>query len=434
MSTCRKGVSSLFYTSLLLIGLSPLASQGQGLGNSPYTSQGIGELYGDNNIWNMGMGGIGVSNANGFHLNTSNPALLARNRNTVFEVGLLGQVKSIADQVQSQRDFGANLSYLALGFPVKNRWSMGISLRPYSFVDYNTTTYQRVPGTIYDSRSSYIGRGALNKATFTNGFHLGKNFYAGVEGAFLFGNATYDSESQLLINLIDDVIVTRSTQTTYSDVSWRLGAAWRPKLNKDWYLNVGATLEPQTKIRGRETDTYQQFLPGSGDTGAKTPLSLADTVRSNQGGRLTLPSKMRAGFSFEKALKLTVGVDVTYQQWSKYQTLSGQSGNLKDSYSVAAGLEFLPNVTSSNYLNLISYRLGAYYTQLPNVVNGKQLTDMGGSLGFSLPVGRFVNSITLSVMAGQRGVLTDNQIRERYGKIGLSLSLNDRWFQRYKVD
>ncbi|RRB18410.1 hypothetical protein EHT87_02085 [Larkinella knui] len=405
-----------------------LTAQAQGLGNSPYSALGIGEIYGTNNITNLGMGGLGTAYANGFFLNSVNPALLVRNRFTIFEVGLLGQSKRLSDnRGQNQQDFGANLSYLTLTFPVTKYWSAGIGLRPYSYVDYQTTQYQKVPGTIYESEYIYRGRGGLNKATFTNGFSLTKNLYVGVEASFLFGNITNDSDSRLLIGG-DDITVKRSTLTSYSDVIWRLGAAWRPKLNKDWFLNIGGTIDPMTRLGGNSVDTYQQ-IDASG-----TQISIPDTVASRSGGSIRLPSQLRGGIVLEKSQKLAFGVEFGYQPWSKFRQMDGSSGNLKDSYSIGAGLEFTPKTRSSRYLELIPYRVGFNYAKLPYSVGGKQPNDMNVSLGLSLPVGQFVNSVTISLIGGQRGTISSGQIQERYFKIGLGLSLNQQWFQRYKVD
>ncbi|MGA0558360.1 hypothetical protein ACO2Q8_16995 [Larkinella sp. VNQ87] len=428
MSIVRNGVYSVLFASLGLLGLSSHYVQAQGIGNSPYSSLGVGEIYGNNNITNLGMGGMGTAYANSFFLNSVNPALLVRNRFTIFEVGLLGQTKRISDnRGQNQQDFGANLSYLNLAFPITKYWTAGIGLRPYSYVDYQTTLYQRVPGTIYESEYVYRGRGGLNRATVTNGFSLTKSLFVGVEAAFVFGNITNDSDSRLLIGG-DDITVKRSTLNSYGDVVWRLGAAWRPKLGKDWFLNIGGTIDPMTKLGGDAVDTYQQ-IDANG-----TQISNPDTVSIRTNGSLTLPAHFRGGIVLEKFQNIAFGVEFGYQPWSKFTKLDGSSGNLNDSYSLAAGLEYTPKVRSSRYLDLIPYRLGFNYTKLPYTVGGKQPNDMSVSLGFSLPVGQFVNSMTISLTGGQRGSIADGQIRERYGKIGLSLSLNQQWFQRYKID
>jgi hypothetical protein len=410
----------------------------QGLGNSPYSALGIGELYSQGNVTNMGMGGLGISNASPFYLNMQNPALLARRtRFTVFEVGLIGQSKSLTQNLngglQNQRDFGGNLGYLALAFPANSRWNMAISLKPYTYVDYTTRQYRAVPGTIYEAEYNYTGRGGLNKATFTNGFRLGKNIFVGGEASFLFGNITNSSDSRVLINDasvgIQDTRVTRLNRVNYSDIVWKFGAAWRPKLSEKWSLNLGATYDPQTRINARETDIYQQTsLTG-------VAISGADTLRTESNGRATLPQQMHFGISLEKNNIFLFGVDVGFQKWGQYRTITNQPGNLVDGMTVSTGLEYTPKANSTRYRDLITYRLGFQYNQLPYTVEGKQINDVNGSLGLSLPLGAYlVNHITLSVVGGQRGVLTGSQIREQYVRVALGFSLNDWWFRKQVVD
>lgn len=412
--------------------------QGQGLGNSPYSALGIGELYPQGNITNLGMGGLGISNASPFYLNLQNPALLgSRPPYTLFEIGLLGQSKSLTQNIsnasQNQRDFGANLGYLALAFPANSRWSMAISLRPYSYVNYTTRQYRQVPGTIYEAEYNYTGRGGLNRASFANGFRIANNVFVGAEASFLFGNTTNSSDSRVLINDasagIPDTRVNRIYRVNYSDVMVKLGAAWRPKISKNWTLNLGVTYDPRTRLNGRETDIYQQTsLAGQS-------ISAPDTIRINSSGRATLPDQVHVGLSLERNNRFLVGVDVGMQRWSGFRAVSGQSGNLADALSVATGLEYTPKPNSIRYRDLVTYRLGFQYNQLPYVVEGKQLTDLSASVGLSLPVGSyFVNHVTLSIIGGQRGAVVGTQIQEQYVRFGLGFSLTDRWFRKPVID
>lgn len=424
--------------SLLAVTATSSVVLAQGLGNSPYSALGVGEVYSQGNVTNMGMGGLGISNASPFYLNMQNPALLARRtRFTVFEVGLMGQSKSLSQNLngglQNQRDFGGNLGYLALAFPANSRWNMSLSLKPYTYVDYTTRQYRPVPGTIYEAEYNYTGRGGLNKATFANGFRLTRNFYAGVEASFVFGNITNSSDSRVLINDagqgIQDARVARLNRVNYSDIVWKLGAAWRPKLSEKWTLNVGATYDPQTRVNGRETDIYQQTsLDGQ-------VISAADTLRIAADGRATLPQQLHLGVSLEKNNTFLVGVDVGFQQWGQYRTVSDQPGNLANGVSIATGLEYTPKANSTRYRDLITYRLGFQYNRLPYRVDGTQVNDVNGSVGLSLPLGAFlVNHVTLSVVGGKRGVLTGTQIREQYIRMALGFSLNDWWFRKQVVD
>ena len=428
---------TLTLSGLVVAATSTLAGA-QGLGNAPYSALGIGELYSPGNVVTQGMGGIGISNASPFHLNLQNPALLARRtRFTVFEVGLTGQSKSLSQNIngslQSQRDFGGNLGYLALAFPLNSRWNMSLSLKPYTYVDYTTRQYRPVPGTIYEAQYDYTGRGGLNKASWANGFRIAKNLYVGVEAAFIFGNITNSSESRLLINDanagVQDIRVSRLNRVNYSDVVWKLGAAWRPKLSEKWTLNLGATYDPQTRVNARETDIYEQ------SSLAGRTISGADTLRADANGRATLPQQMHFGLSLEKNNSFLIGVDVGMQQWGKYRTVSDQPGNLTDGTNFAVGLQYTPKANSSRYRDLITYRAGFQYNRLPFRVDGTQINDINGSLGLSLPLGAYyVNHVSLSVVGGQRGVLTGTQIREQYVRIALGFSLNDLWFQKRAIE
>ena len=416
--------------SLLAVAATSPVILAQGLGNSPYSALGIGELYNQGNVTNLGMGGVGISNASSFYLNLQNPALLARRtRFTVFEVGLIGESKSLSQTInnslQSQRASAGNLGYLALAFPANSRWNMAISLRPYTYVNYNTQQRVLVPGTNFPATYAYQGRGGLNKATFSNGVRVTKNIYAGVEAAFLFGNITRSSNASVQTGGTIDAPVMLLNRVNYSDIVWKLGAAWRPKLSENWTLNVGATYDPQTNVKATQTDIYQKDYLGA----------VADTLRLNSDGRAVLPQQMHFGISVEKNNSLLVGVDVGFQQWGQYRTPDNKPGNLTDGLTIATGLEYTPKVNSNRYRDLITYRAGFQYNRQPYTVGGKQINDINGSIGLSLPLGSYlVNHVSLSIIGGQRGVLTGSQIREQYVRVALGFSLNDWWFRKQVVD
>ena len=424
--------------SLLVVATSSPVVLAQGLGNSPYSALGVGEVYSEGNVTNMGMGGVGISNASAFYLNMQNPALLARRtRFTVFEVGLMGQSKNIAQTIsgsqQSQHNFAGNLGYLALAFPANSRWTMSLSLRPYTYVDYTTQQIRPVPGTFYRAEYNYQGRGGLNRASFANGVRITKNIYVGAEAGFVFGNITNSSDARVITSngnsATQDTRIARQDRVNYSDIMWKVGAAWRPKLSEKWVLNLGATYEPQSYVGAKETNIYQTTTLGG------SAISKPDTLLVGSNVQATLPQRTRFGISIEKNNSLVIGVDVGFQQWSQFRTVNDQPGNLLDARNIAAGMEFTPKANSNRYRDLITYRVGFQYNQMPYQINGTQIKDINGSVGLSLPLGAYyVNHLSLSVAAGQRGVLTGSQIREQYVKIGLGISLNDWWFRKQVID
>lgn len=128
--------------------------------NSPYSYLGMGEIQSGDNATQMMMGGIGVSNSNGIYANMVNPALLARNRYTNFEVGVNTEYKTLQDYRQQQKVFGGNYQSLNLTLPISSRWTMSVGIRPHSAVGYETKSFRRLNLLGVDSLIySYKGSG-----------------------------------------------------------------------------------------------------------------------------------------------------------------------------------------------------------------------------------------------------------------------------------
>lgn len=400
----------------------------QGLGNSPYSAIGVGEFLSPAYSPNNGMGDAGVSSANPLYINSLNPALLARNRYTMFDVGVVGQYKGLQDTKQNQRDFGGNLGYLALAFPVAPKWSAGISLKPYSFVNYQQNSYSRIGTSIYEAQYVYSGKGGLNQINFTNGFQVTKNLNLGIEGTYLFGNFNRSVTSQLRIGDGRDYIVSRDDRLNFSDASLKLGAAWKQKLKGDHYLNFGGTYNLQSSVATTRNTTIEVLNSSS------SPVTNPDTI-TQANLKVTLPAKWRVGLSYEYQYRLMISADYERQNWSEYVGVSGTNENMRNGQSYHFGLEYMPKYNSTKYWDLVFYRAGFSYNQTPLVINGKPVDDMNVSLGMSLPVGRnFVNLINISFVAGQRGSVSAQTFRERYARVVIGFSLKDIWFQKFKVD
>ncbi|GHB77541.1 hypothetical protein [Persicitalea jodogahamensis] len=429
----NKSITALVIGALIFVG-SNASVQAQGLGNSPYSVLGVGESYSDAFSTNQGMGGAGVSTSNGIHINNLNPALWVRNRYTTFEFGAISQYKEIKAPNASQRDFGANIGYLALSLPAGKRWSLGLSLKPYSFVDFESRSSGKVSGTIYDTYYYYSGKGAINQVSLTNAFQLGKYVSVGLESSYLFGNVRRASESQLLIGDGADYLVSRTERNSYSDFFFRAGTAVRIPIKKDnkLNLNLGGTYSFGTDLKARQTTSFEL-------TNNSFAVGLPDTLSNNAKGGIHLPSQYRIGASLEWPYKLTLAVDYSRQNWSQYRSFAGNNDGLVDAGRVHLGLEYIPDlVASAGYFKKVEYRLGFSTGSMPYSPDGAQLKDTNLSIGGTFPVGlngNSPNSFTLSFIAGQRGVVSNQAIQERYGKIVLGITLVDNsWFSKVRID
>ena len=62
------------------------------------------------------------------------------------------------------------------------------------------------------------------------------------------------------------------------------------------------------------------------------------------------------------------------------------------------------------------------------LLGGSQVATTGITLGLGIPVFRYYNSVNLGVDLGQRGSISNSQIRERYFLFTVSFNLHDIWF------
>lgn len=403
----------------------------QGLGNSPYSSLGMGEFYGESFSDNTGMGQSGVSYGSGFQVNNLNPALWVRNRFTTLDVGLIGQYKNIVSGNQSQRNAGGNLAYVSLSFPVGPKWAIGVNLKPYSFIDYQNVSSRTVPGTPFQAQYVTSGKGGINKASITNSVQIGRYVSLGLESSYFFGNVRKASEVMLPIsNNGDDYLVSLNERTTYSDIAFRAGVAARIPIKKQnkLNLNLGGAYSFSTTLNSIQTTSFEL-------TQLSFPVIAPDTLENNLSGGLTVPEQYQVGASLEWPFKLVVSADYSHQSWSKYRSFANSSDNLNDVGRIHVGVEYLPRFTSLNYFDLVRYRVGFSHGKTPYSINGNDVNDTNVSLGFTFPMGRgYQNFISLALVAGQRGNAGAGLIRERYGRAVLGITLLERWFVKQKID
>lgn len=405
--------------------------QAQGLGNSPYSSLGMGEFYGDAYSDNTAMGGSGVSTGSGFQINNLNPALWVRNRFTTLDVGLVGQYKNIASRNRTQGNAGGNLAYLSLSFPVSPRWVIGANLKPYSFIDYENSFTRSVAGSTGVAEYTVSGKGGVNKASIVNSFQLGRYVSLGLESSYFFGNVRRSSDVLLFVNgAQSDYLVSLNERNTYSDIAFRAGGAVRIPIRKDnkLNLNLGGAYSFSTSLNATKTTSFEL-------TQGSYPVALPDTLENNLGGSMQVPEQYQVGASLEWPFKLTLSVDFSHQSWSQYRGFGNVNENLNNVDRLHVGVEYLPKFTSLNYFDIVRYRLGFSTGSTPYIIGNTKVNDTNVSLGFTFPMGRgYSNFLSVALVGGQRGTNTNGAIRERYGRVVLGITLLERWFQKQRID
>ena len=420
-----------FHRLFLILCLSGLFhfSYAQNFGNSPYSQVGIGEMFGSTFSHQAGMGGVGVSN-NSINIlnvyNNINPALLARNRLTVFEAGVLGQIKTLKNNTDSQQDASGSYNYLALSFPVGKIWATGIGLTPYSTINYESISRIPVANTDFSTDLTQKGEGGVNSIFLTNSVAIGKKLFLGLKVNWLFGSIINESSSKLFVGSSPlRSTITYFNRTRVNDLLLEPGISFHQNLGKNYFLNLGGTLSMATNLNAKRFVAFDR-------RNENDVVLVQDTLTNNQATSINMPSRLRVGASIEKAYKWQLGVDFMLENWSDFK-VNDSTTNLNNVYGVAVGGEYTPNANSLNgYWNRVTYRAGFQYKQNP--INPEQVQDMSISFGVSLPVQKSRSLLNLSVVLGQQGVISDGLVQERYVRIHLGATLNDRWFLKPKID
>jgi hypothetical protein len=423
---------------IYLIFFTFLSSQvlAQGTGNAPYSAIGLGELVSNGFANHQGMGGTGASFGNVIYYNHINPALLVKKQSVAFEVGLGGGYKRISDGTTAQSTFGMNINYLALSLPAKPKWTMGLVYMPYTSMDYESRYIRKIAGSDKSSEIQYKGKGGISKIAYANSFIIGKKLFLGIEGNYHLGSINRDTTSitEFASGGVTELNHLRfSERTSLSGLGFKLGAALQQPLNKKWNLNIGAVYETGAKLNAEKLNSFT-FLIDAGTVGpiiARTPDTLSQLT-----GSYKLPSKYTIGISLESPLKWTFAVDYSRQDWTQFRDFNGKSNPYYTaSNQFSAGIEYLPNYQSTKYFNQVAYRVGFNSSQTPYYIKNQQIKDRGFSLGMTIPMGRVSSSfMTITSVLGRRGVTGNSLVQENYAKVVVGFSMNQRWFEKLKID
>lgn len=454
-------------------------SYAQGLGNSPYSRIGIGDLMNNRgSMRNTGMGSVGSTFMSKEYMNLLNPAGLANFKYkhldslVKFDVGYTIQFNTLKNDVSSSSSNGANINHIAFSFPISKVYSTGIVLSPYSTVQ-NTYNFQTpIPNdpNNYSAKYSYSGTGGIYQFQWMNGIGLTKNISVGLTTAFNFGNITQESSTQMITNIYNpdaEDEVGYSRKTGYSGVSFKPGIIYEKQLFKKdsvFYLDpYGIRHDTIKKVALPIFFRFGgsvEFFPSVKATesghlirrNAKNTV-VSDSVLDKSISKAYLPTSMRIGGSFEKPGNWTIAADVLYTDWTSYAKNAFKNDALK-AYALGlyVGGEFIPQVNESKERKRTyrahrtrTYRAGFMYTATPLEIAGKRLYDYSFSIGASIPVGvrtktdqarMFVPQLpklNIALVGGQRTTFASDQLTETYYRIQLSMIIYDRWFMKRRI-
>ncbi len=400
--------------------------------HSPYSRYGLGLQEHQAYSGVLGWGGVSIGVLQKNAVNPANPASYGRQDSMtfMFDFGVQGGYTRYLTQSGEARNAGqGNIQHVAIKFPLARWAGMALGFQPYSQLGYDVTRYETDLQTISRVgrvRYQHTGYGGVNEAFLGVGFSPLSYIQIGVNAHYRFGsinhaqslyvpgNTTYSTYSSENRNVVKAVMLRGGIQARIP-----LDTVWRKS------LSVGVTLDyyPYVYAEQRLEATTSYW---------NTSMRLAqNALRGTE--RMKLPLRYGAGAVYETASWM-VGCDFVYEMWNDFSWF-GRTQGLKPSWEVHLGTQYTPDAQSMRrYYERVSYRVGAMYSRLPMRIDGREVHDMGLTVGFGLPIGwrRWIGNIALEV--GQRGGFGKDVVKETYCNLHLGVTFIDRWFFKRKYD
>jgi len=407
--------------------------------NSPYSGFGIGNLSPRTNSILSAMGGTGYALQNPYYINFKNPASY-----TAFDsLSFVGDVafnitnQKLRTEDQEYKGAFAQLDYIAIGLPILKVWRTSIGIMPYSDIGYDILdAYHK--DTIGNITNKYKGEGGLMLLYWGNAFKICKGLTLGMNLSYLFGtiNSLRFAEYEMP-NSFNFVV----TNFRYIDgIQITAGIQYHTTIKEKHQLGFGAIYENAAKVWSRENLLVLSY------SGTYSPggSSYMDTVKAQIGknalkSNVKMPHIVGGGISYGYKDKLLVAGDVTWQNWKSFymsENNSKSKDSLKNNLITAIGLQYVPNAMSSKYYNKINFRVGTRFSTGYLILNNKSITELAFSAGLGLPIRVFNSRSSINIMFeySRLGTLKNDLILQNYYKLSFNFILQEKWYQRRKLD
>ncbi|WP_430968558.1 hypothetical protein [Spongiimicrobium sp. 2-473A-2-J] len=397
---------------------------------SPYSFFGIGELRSATTVENQMMGGIGLY-ADSIHINLRNPAAYGNLKLTTYTVGVSHREVRLKDFTTEEKTSVTNLDYLAIGLPLGKGFGLGFGILPLSSTGYNI-----VAETVDQNQDSvttvFGGEGGINRVYLSLGYQLAKNLTIGATTNLNFGtleNRVIQSVQNVQFGTSD------RRESRVNGLDFNFAANYTPTIKDKYTLFTSVRINTQANLTSENSQRIGSFNITNGQDIEVIDIDLdAQNLRNTE---LKIPTTTTLGLGFGEERKWFLGGEYSFQALSSFTNAFISIDNLEyqDASTMAFGGYYIPEYGSfTSYLKRITYRAGVRYEKTGMVLNNKEVNNFGITFGLGLPLGGNFSNLNIGFELGRRGTTAADLVEESYLKVNLGLSLNDKWFQKRKIN
>lgn len=434
-------IKKLILVFVVLFAVKSIAQEGS---SSPYSYYGIGSLKFKGTVENRSMGGLSIFN-DSIHINLRNPAsyagenLLIYNNETrpvKFTVGGGHSSINLKSDSGNASTSTTTFDYIGISIPA-GKFGFGAGLLPYTSVGYKLENLN----DNNEITNRFRGQGGVNKAYFSIAYRIAKGLNFGIDANYNFGNIE-NSTIEFLYNDDGDLVQYQTRENNRSDLSglnFNLGLTYTTMLSDKLEFMSGFTYSPESDLTSNNQRSLSTITI-SATTGFENVVNTIITDLEASGldkTTLTLPSKFTIGAGIGQPKKWFAGLEYASIKTSNFNNELYDSVNTSfdDGSTFSIGGFYIPEYDSfSSYLKRIVYRAGLRLENTGLVVNNQPIKEFGISFGLGLPVGGLFSNANLGFELGNRGTTKNNLVKENFFNLNISLSLNQRWFEKRKYN
>jgi hypothetical protein len=401
---------------------------GQQSSSSPYSYHHLGLRKYQNTIENKSMGELNVY-ADSIHLNLVNPASLSKLALTNYTVGATQNFTTLSTNSGEGETQRTTFDYIAVGLPIAKKLGVSFGISPFTNVGYDFIQIQTLNNISVITNNT--GDGNINKVFLSTGYEVYKNLSVGLSFQYYFGRLTHSFVKSNFTTSLDFISgANEENIASINGINAQIGLYHFTKLNKKLTLHSSLTFSPKAELDNEFSRTIS----------ISTTQILTPQISQR---KIDLPAMFNVGFAIGEEKKWLIGTEFTTQNavenGNRFTNINNSSFERANKFNV--GGYFIPQYNSfSSYWSRVTYRAGMRYENLGLMVNDQSINDFGITFGLGIPLRRYsdafanFSNINIGFEYGRRGTKNSNLIQEDYFNISLSLSFNDKWFQRRKYN
>ena len=396
----------------------------------PYSSYGIGSINHLSNGVLDGMGSVSYAMQNPYYINFRNPASYAAFDSLSFIADAAASIyySKLSQKGINQKNSYAKPVYLAIGLPVTRHWRTSAGIKSFSTVGYDIETSKIIPN-IGEVNYTYSGDGGLFQLYWGNAFKICKGLSIGLNASYLFGSIFASSNAEFNSNTILNSYI--KDAYLVDGIYLEGGLQYFFNIGEKHKIGLGAVYSNTAYIWAKEKLLINAYSGGFISTSTYDTVLHKDDIR----GRLNIPQSVGAGLSYSYNDKLTIAGDVTWQNWANFKFIK-PCDSLQNTILASLGAQFIPDPNSNKFFKKMAFRIGGRYSTGELMLRNKPISEFGVCLGVGVPITTFNTHSSLNILFeyGRTGTLVNDLIRQDYFRFSFCFTLQERWYQRVKLD